>query len=81
MLVHIIRMSIQDFDEPDLQVVDGAQADMQPPARPERIVEFGWADNRPVTGRRAAKEKEKKKLKAGSFGELTNISQGTQRQS
>lgn len=34
----------------------------------ERIVEFGWADNRPVTGRRAVKEKEKKKIKAGSFG-------------
>lgn len=34
----------------------------------ERTVEFGWADNRPITGRRATKEKEKKKIKAGSFG-------------
>ena len=34
----------------------------------ERIVEFGWVDNRPVTGRRAVKDREKKKIKAGSFG-------------
>lgn len=34
----------------------------------ERTVEFGWADNKPVSGRRAAKEKEKRKVKAGSFG-------------
>ena len=48
----------------------GEDTDVAAKAPSERIVEFGWADSRPVTGRRAAKDKEKKKLKAGSFGKL-----------
>ncbi len=56
-------------DQPEAS--DKAEEDQAGPS--ERIVEFGWADNRPITGRRAIKEKEKKKIKAGSFGEPPSL--------
>lgn len=36
-------------------------------------VDFDLAEEKPLTGRRAAKEKAKKKVKAGSFGKLVSL--------
>ena len=35
---------------------------------PTETVEFGWQDDKPVSGRRKAQEKQKRKIKPGSFG-------------
>ena len=37
------------------------------------VLDFGWADEKPVSGRRAAKDKSKKKVKPGSFGKARSI--------
>lgn len=37
------------------------------------VLDFGWAEDKPLTGRRATKEKIKKIIKPGSFGELKNV--------
>ena len=40
------------------------------PRPAEQIVDFGWEDDTPMSGRRQKKEREqKRKLKPGSFGE------------
>ena len=59
------QAEFEGSQEPGISVQAAEQGHAGPS---ERIVEFGWEDNRPVTGRRAVKEKEKKKIKAGSFG-------------
>ena len=61
-------MAEADFHDSEQLGTSGQAAEEGQDGPSERIVEFGWADNRPVTGRRAVKEKEKKKIKAGSFG-------------
>lgn len=38
----------------------------------DKTIEFGWEDEKPLSGRRAAKERAKKrKMKPGSFGTLS----------
>lgn len=61
-------MSEATEDDTEQPASSGQAAEEGHGGPPERIVEFGWVDNRPVTGRRAVKDKEKKKIKAGSFG-------------
>ena len=48
--------------------VEVVEAPVREDGLPRRTVDFGWVDNKPVSGRRAAKEKEKRKIKPGAFG-------------
>ena len=48
--------------------VEAVEAPVGEDGQTQRTVNFGWADNKPVSGRRAAKEKEKRKIKPGAFG-------------
>ena len=48
--------------------VEAVEAPVREDGLPRRTVDFGWVDNKPVSGRRAAKEKEKRKIKPGAFG-------------
>ncbi len=62
--------SSEDEDEaPDTSnPVKGLDAPLEEDGQPRRTVNFGWVDSKPLTGRRAAKEKEKRKIKPGAFG-------------
>jgi hypothetical protein len=48
--------------------IKGVEAPVEEDGQPRRTVNFGWVDNKPLGGRRAAKEKEKRKIKPGAFG-------------
>jgi len=48
--------------------IKGMEDPVEEDGQPRRTVNFGWVDNKPLGGRRAAKEKEKRKIKPGAFG-------------
>ena len=55
--------------EPELDpIVSDEEGDTEGATSPTETVEFGWQDDKPVSGRRKAQEKQKRKIKPGSFG-------------